>query len=248
MSTAPRFPAAPGLPDVMLLAAGLGRRMRPLSEHTPKPLLDVAGVAMLDRVIAEATAEGFSRFVINAHYHAAQLRAHVAALAEGSRSLRFRLSEEPELLDTGGGVKQALGLLETDPLLVMNTDAFWPPGSDYPLARLLARFAQDTADIVLLCVQPHRALGFRRGHDFCLDPRGRLTRDAGQPVIYGGVTLIRRALLEATAERRFSLYRLFIAALERERLAGIVLDAPWLHVGDPEALRGAETFLAAPAG
>jgi MurNAc alpha-1-phosphate uridylyltransferase len=246
MSPSPRFPEKAGLPDVVLLAAGLGQRMRPLTDKMPKPLLEVGGVTLLDRVIAEATAEGFSHFVVNTHHHAAQVRAHVAALAQREPTLRFRLSDEPELLETGGAVKQALALLETDPLLVMNTDAFWPPGNDAPLKRLLTRIAEDGADIVLLCAQPSRALGFRRGHDFCLDPRGRLTRDAGQPVIYAGVALIRRSIVETATGRRFSLYPLFIAALERQRLAGVALDAPWLHVGDPEALAAAENFLSAP--
>ena len=90
-----------------------------------------------------------------------------------------------------------------------------------------------------------RAHGFGRSHDFCLDPRGRVTRDSGQPVIYAGVALLRRSLLEAVAERRFSLYPLFIDALDGGRLAGVVLDAEWFHVGDPAALAEAERAMAA---
>jgi MurNAc alpha-1-phosphate uridylyltransferase len=230
-------------PDVMLLAAGLGLRMRPLTETMPKPLLEVAGEALLDHVVGEAVAEGFSHFVVNAHHHAGQIAEHVGRLAAATPQLRFRLSAEPDLLDTGGGIKQALPLLDTDPILAMNADAFWPRGADAPLGRMLARHAAGNADIVLLCAQPHRALGFSRSHDFCLDPRGRLTRDYGQPVIYAGVALVGRQLVEATPEPKFSLYRLFVEALERERLLGVVLDAPWLHVGDPSALEKAEAFL-----
>ena len=233
-------------PDVMLLAAGLGTRLRPLTDTLPKPLIEVVGIALLDRVIGEATAEGFSHFVFNAHHHAPLLHAHIAALARRRADLRFRLSEEAERLDTGGGVKRALPLLDGDPILVMNTDAFWPAGADAPLQQLLARHATGGAEIVLLCVQPRRAIGFRRSHDFCLDPRGRITRDAGQPVIYAGVALIDRGLIQAVPDAIFSLYPLFEAALERETLAGVVLDAPWLHVGDPEALAAAEAFLAMP--
>jgi MurNAc alpha-1-phosphate uridylyltransferase len=239
MPVDPRF-----RPDVMLLAAGLGIRLRPLTDALPKPLVQVAGIAMLDRVVAEASAEGFIRLVVNAHHHAPLLRAHIEALARQRPELRFRLSEEPERLDTGGGVKRALPQLDGDPILVMNTDAFWPPGADAPLQRLLARHAAGGTEIVLLCAQPRRAIGFRRSHDFCLDPRGRITRDTGQPAIYAGVALIARGLVAAEPAEVFSLYRLFEAALERESLAGVVLDAPWLHVGDPEALATAEAFLA----
>jgi MurNAc alpha-1-phosphate uridylyltransferase len=148
-------------------------------------------------------------------------------------------------LDTGGGLKQALPHIDTDPVLVMNPDAFWLPGADRPLERLGARFATGDADIVLLCAQPYRMLGFRRGHDFCRDPLGRLTPDAGQPVIYAGVALLRRELVTAVAAETFSLYALFVAALERRRLWGEVLDAPWLHVGDPQALAEADAWLGA---
>src|SRR5690606_19967848 len=100
-------------------------------------------------------------------------------------------------------------------------------------------------DIVLLCAQPHRATGFGRSHDFCLDPMGRITRDYGAPVIYAGVALLGRALFADTPQGAFSLNLLFEAALERETLKGVVLDAPWFHVGDPEALAAAERALGA---
>ena len=238
-----RFQPVAGRPDVMLLAAGRGLRLRPLTETRPKPLLEVGGVALLDRVVAEAAAEGFSRFAVNAHHHADQLAAHIDGLTARFAEARFQLSREPELLDTGGGVKQALQLLESGEILVMNTDAFWARGADRPLARMLDRLPD--GDIVLLCAQPRRAHGFGRSHDFCLDPRGRVTRDSGQPVIYAGVALLRRSLLEAVAERRFSLYPLFIDALDGGRLAGVVLDAEWFHVGDPAALAEAERAMAA---
>lgn len=232
-------------PDVMLLAAGMGRRMLPLTEAVPKPLLPVAGRPLFDCVVGLAAAEGCAHFVVNTHHHAARLQAHVETLAAAMPGLRFRISDEADLLETGGGLKKALPLLDTDPVLVMNTDAFWPEGADRPIGRMLARFDTGEADIVLLCAQPRRALGFRRSHDFCLDPRGRLTRDFGQPVIYAGVALIARSLVAAVEAEKFSLYQLFIEALDRGRLGGVVLDAPWLHVGDPEALREAEAMLAA---
>ncbi|WP_297111577.1 nucleotidyltransferase family protein [uncultured Devosia sp.] len=228
--------AAARFPDVMLLAAGLGTRLRPITETLPKPLVPVAGVPLIERIMANARAEGASRFVANAHYRADQLLAHFGGL--------LKVNREEVLLDTGGGVKAALPMLHSDPFLVMNTDAFWPLGSDAPLARMQQRYRED-ADIVLLCVQPGRASGFTRSHDFCLDPMGRITLDYGAPVIYGGVALMGRALFAETPDGPFSLNLLFERALERETLKGVVLDAPWFHVGDAAGLAAAERALAA---
>ncbi len=222
-------------PDVMLLAAGLGTRLRPVTETLPKPLVPVAGMPLIERIIANARAEGARRFAANAHYRADQLLAHFGGL--------LKVNREPELLGTGGGVKAALPMLHSDPFFVMNTDAFWPAGTDMPLARMRARYAGPD-DMVLLCVQPHRATGFGRSHDFCLDPRGQITLDYGAPVIYAGVALMGKGLFADTPDGPFSLNRLFDAALERESLKGVMLDAPWFHVGDPEALVAAERALA----
>ncbi len=230
MDKADRFP------DVMLLAAGLGTRMRPLTDTLPKPLIPVAGVPLIERVMDNARAEGAKRFVANAHYRADQVLAHFGGL--------LKVSREDALLGTGGGVKRALPMLHSDPFLVMNTDAFWPNGSDKPLARMIARHT-DPEDIVLLCIQPSRASGFSRSHDFCLDPMGRVTLDYGAPVIYGGVALLGPGLFADTPDGPFPLTTLFDAALERETLKGVVLDAPWFHVGDPSSLAQAERLLGA---
>lgn len=230
MTDAARFP------DVMLLAAGLGTRLRPITETLPKPLVPVAGVPLIERIMANARAEGAKRFVANAHYRADQILAHFGGL--------LKVSREDELLGTGGGVKRALPMLYSDPILVMNTDAFWPAGSDAPIGRMIARFEAGEADMVLLCVHPRQATGFGRSHDFCLDPMGRITRDYGAPVIYGGVALIKTSLFADTPDGAFSLNALFEDCLERETLMGVALDAPWFHVGDPEALAAAEQALA----
>lgn len=221
-------------PDVMILAAGLGTRMRPLTDGTPKPLLKVAGTALLDRVAGLARAEGAGRIVVNAHHHAEQIEAYAQVAG-------YRVSREEKLLDTGGGVKAALPLLEGDPILVMNADSLWLPG-DRPLTRMVEAYY---GRIVLLCVHPFRASGFhRRSHDFCLAPNGEVTNDSGAPVIYAGSALVPRALLEAAPEGPFSLFDLFDAALQRGELRGVALGTDWLHVGDPEALAAAEARLA----
>jgi len=224
----------PRFPDVMLLAAGLGTRLRPLTEAMPKPLVPVAGVPLIERIMDNARAEGAKRFTANAHYRADQLLAHFGGL--------LKVSREDELLGTGGGVKRALPMLHSDPFFIMNTDAFWPAGSDAPLGRMLARFSGE-AEIVLLCVHPRDASGFDRSHDFCLSPQGAVTRDYGAPVIYGGVALVTKALFAGTPDGAWSLTEIFEKALERETLFGVALDAPWFHVGDPKALAEAERRL-----
>lgn len=222
-------------PDVMLLAAGLGTRLRPLTDTIPKPLVPVGGVPLIERVMANARAEGANRFAANAHYRADQLLAHFGGL--------LKFNREAELLGTGGGVKAAMPMLHSDPFFVMNTDAFWMVDADNPLHRLRARFA-DPRDIILLCAQPRRASGFARSHDYCLDPRGTITRDFGAPVIYAGVALLGKSPFADTPDGAFSLSDLFDAALEEERLKGVVLDADWFHVGDAAGLAAAEAALA----
>ncbi|WP_157959879.1 nucleotidyltransferase family protein [Devosia submarina] len=221
-------------PDVMLLAAGLGTRLRPLTETLPKPLVPVAGVPLIERIMDAAKIEGAKRFMANAHYRADQVLAHFGGL--------LKVSREEQLLGTGGGVKRALPMLHSDPFFVMNTDAFWPAGSDTPLQRMLGRY-HDGVEMVLLCVHPRNATGFARSHDFCLSPQGLVTRDYGAPVIYGGVALVGKKLFDGTPDGPFSLNDLFERCIDRETIAGVALDARWFHVGDPQALAEAERQL-----
>jgi MurNAc alpha-1-phosphate uridylyltransferase len=225
-------------PDVMLLAAGLGTRMRPLTDSRPKPLVEVGGTALIDRVIANARDEGLDRFVANTHHFAEQIEAHLAGRPG------FTLSHEPDgPLGTGGGIKHALPLLTTDPILVMNTDAFWLAGRDRPIARMLERWERGGARMVLLCVHPRDARGFRRSHDFCLDPGGRITWDAGAPVIYTGVMLLARSVFDGAPEGAFSLGDILLRLGQQGDIAGVILDATWLHVGDVEGIAEAEAVL-----
>lgn len=221
-------------PDCMLLAAGLGTRLRPLTDTIPKPLVPVASVPLIERIMRNAQAEGVKRFVANAHYRADQILAHFGGL--------IKISHEDELLGTGGGVKRALPMLVSDPFFVMNTDAFWADGADRPLAKMLARY-ESPHDIVILCIQPRRATGVSRSHDFCLDPSGLVTRDYGAPIIYGGVAVVGRAVFDDTPDGAFSFYDLMEKAMDDERLKGVVLDADWYHVGDPTSLAETERRL-----
>jgi MurNAc alpha-1-phosphate uridylyltransferase len=232
-------------PDAMLLAAGLGTRMMPLTSARPKPLIEVGGVALVDRMIAALHAEGLRQFVVNAHHHADQLDAHLDRLRLAWPDSAFRLSREAVLMDTGGGVKSALPLLRTDPILVSNTDAFWLPGSALPIERLLAAHQANPNAAILLCVAPRRALGFRHRHDFHLGQDGHIGT-AGPPVIYAGVSLLPRHWLADAPDAVFSLNTVFAAARASELLLGVTLETDWFHVGDPEALAAAEAKLAEP--
>lgn len=224
----------------MILAAGLGTRMRPLTESTPKPLLEVAGKPLLDRVVGLAHAEGAQRFVINAHHHADKMKPHVAALDASLGGTRFRLSLERELLNTGGGLKAALPLLETDPILVMNADSLWLR-DDKPIRRMLEAYRGKP---LLLCAHPRLSSGFsRKSHDFCLAPNGQITPDSGAPVIFAGTALLPRAFVEAGPDGAFSLYSLYEKALQDGDLHGVALGTQWLHVGDPAALEAASERL-----
>lgn len=234
-------------PDAILLAAGLGTRMQPLTQTTPKPLISVAGTPLLQRVVDNCQREGVSNFVVNAHYHADQIEDAVHTLKATYAEASFGLSREDDaLLNSGGGAKKALRLTQSDPVLVANTDAFWR-GDDDPLSRMGKRFeamAEAHSDaIVLLCAHPAKALGFRRSHDFCLNPLGHITLDSGAPVIYAGVALMSRKSFARTPDDAFSINVIFERALENNALFGVLLDADWYHVGDPEALAEAEAHL-----
>ena len=171
------------------------------------------------------------------------IETHVAALPAIFPEANFVLSPEPEqLLDTGGGAKQALGLVEGDPVFVSNTDAFWQKGSDKPLNRMRRQFEQ-AQGVVLLCAHPARATGFRHSHDFCLAPDARITNDRGVPVIYAGVALFDRQVFDTAPEGPFSFADILFAAQDANKLTGVLLDAQWLHVGDPKAIAEAESQL-----
>jgi len=231
-------------PDVILLAAGMGKRMLPLTEKTPKPLIEVGGRTLIDRVAANCISEGCSKFAINMHHHMDQMRAHIELMMRNNPKVGFFVSEEHEgPLETGGGAKKALALTDTDPVLTINSDSFWLPEDDKPIGRMVEQFAKG-ATIVLLCAHPARATGFRRSHDFCLAPDKRITNDRGVPIIYAGTALISRALLEQAPQGVFSLFDLFVQAQERGTLHGVLLDAPWFHVGDPKAIAEVEAILA----
>ncbi len=219
----------------MVLAAGLGTRMRPVTNRWPKPLIKVAGRAMIDRVLDHLVAAGVERCVVNLHYKAAMLRGHL----EKRDDIAVAFSEEPDLLDTGGGVAKALPLLGEEPFLVLNGDMVWVDGPTPALRRLARRWDAGTMDALLLMQRSASAFGYEGMGDFFLDPVGRPRRRRERevaPLLFAGVQVLHPRLFEGCPAGAFSLNRLYDRALEAGRLRGLVHDGEWYHVGTPEAL------------
>lgn len=229
----------------MVLAAGLGTRMRPLTSETAKPLLPLNGRSLLDHALARLLRAGVERVVVNGHWHSARVAAHLAARREEPETI-FR--HEENLLDTGGAVRAALaeGLLGPGPFFVVNGDAFWLDGPDPALRRLAKGFDPARLDAVLLC---HRACQVQAevgAGDFALDPWG-VPRRRGErevvPYIFAGVQLLSPALFEAAPEGPFSMNLLWDRAIAAGRLRTWVHDGLWFHLSTPADLAAAETAL-----
>jgi MurNAc alpha-1-phosphate uridylyltransferase len=224
----------------MVFAAGLGQRMRPLTETLPKPLIKVAGRALIDHCLDRFVENGVARAVVNVHWLADQIEAHLAPRA----APRILISDErAQLLDQGGGIKRALPLLGAEPFFLCNTDAFWIEGPRSNLRRLAEAFDPETMDAILLVAASAGAVGVDWPGDFTMDREGRLfSREPRHvaPFVYTGVGIIKPQLFEGVAEDVFRLAPFFHRAAEKGRLYGLRLDGLWLHVGRPESIAEAE--------
>ncbi len=228
--------------DVMILAAGFGNRMRPLTSTTPKPLIKVAGKTLLDRALDVAAHSGVAHAVVNMHYLADQMEAHCQAR---TGLPRIDISDERAvLLETGGGLKQALPLLKGDAFLVMNADNVWP---DMPvLDTLIKAWHPETMDALLLVVPTADAVGYDGVGDFFLSAHQQpMWRGAAMaaPYIFTGAQILKRTLLDATPEGAFSLHVVFNRAMQAQRLFAAVHYHGWYHVGTPEGVALAEAAL-----
>jgi MurNAc alpha-1-phosphate uridylyltransferase len=224
-----------GIPrSAMVLAAGLGTRMRPISNALPKPLVEIGGRTLIDHAIDRLALVGVERVVVNIHYKAEMIATRLAARDHP----HIELSRENELLETGGGVAHALKLLG-DSFFVVNSDVFWLDGKDYALARLAATFDPSEMDAVLLFQRTVNAVGYDGLGDYFLDPLG-VPRRRGErevaPFIFTGVQLLHRRLFDGIAERHFSLNLVYNRAERAGRLRAIVHDGEWYHVGTPDGL------------
>jgi MurNAc alpha-1-phosphate uridylyltransferase len=233
---------------VFVLAAGLGTRMRPVTDTRPKPLVEVAGKALLDHALDRAAEAGLSEAVVNVHWLPEQIEAH---LARRTGAPRITVSDEREaLLETGGGIRKALPLLGDAPFVVMNSDSFWLEGPVPNLSRLVAAWDPARMDALLLVAPTTTSLGYEGAGDFVMEADGRLERRGERriaPFIYAGVAILTPGLFTGSPEGAFSLNRLFDRAIEAGRLFGMRLDGQWLHVGTPDAIRAAEDRVRASA-
>lgn len=216
----------------MLFAAGFGTRMRPLTDTRPKPLVEVAGRALLDHAIALADAAGAPRIVVNAHYRADQIVAHLAGRPDIAVSV-----EAPEILDTGAGLRHAAPLLAAETVWTLNTDAVWTGPN--PLTTLAAAWDPARMDALLLLLPRDRARGRAGPGDF-VSAGGRLSRGDGS--IYTGAQIIRMAAVEGKPGA-FSLNRVWDGAIARGRLHGVLHPGGWCDVGHPAGIAEAEAML-----
>ena len=231
----------------MVLAAGLGERMRPLTEKLPKPLVAVAGKPLIDHVLDRLAAQGVERAVVNVHYLADLIEKHVAS----RKAPQIVISDErAKLLDTGGGVVKALPKLGTEPFFHINSDTIWIDGVRPNLERLAETFDAETMDALLLLAATSDSIGYAGRGDFTMATDGRLKRRPERelaPFVYAGAALLRPELFKDAPDGAFSLTALFDRAAAAGRLHGLRLEGVWMHVGTPGAIAEAEAAILASA-
>lgn len=228
----------------MVLAAGLGKRMRPISVTTPKPLIEVAGRTLIDHSLDALERAGIEQVVVNVHYLADQVQSH---LARRRRPTIVISDERARLMDTGGGIAKALPVLGGEPFYLLNSDSFWIEGARPNLDWLASAWRDSEMDALLLVAATVRSVGYHGRGDFRMDPAGRLTRRAERdvaPFAYAGAAILSPRLFESAPAGAFSLNPLFDRAIEAGRLFGVRLDGIWLHVGSPDSLGEAELTIA----
>jgi len=234
----------PPIRTAMVLAAGLGTRMRPITDTTPKPLVAVGGRTLIDVALDRLAEAGIERVVVNVHYLADLIEAHLAQRP----SPRIVISDErARLLETGGGLKKALGALGSEPFLTFNSDSLWIEGPQPNLQRLIRAWDPARMDILMLLAATATSVGYEGRGDFAMDAEGRLRRRQEReitPFAYAGIAILKPELLADTPDGPFSANLLYDRAIAAGRLYGVRLDGQWLHVGDPQSLVAAEQRLA----
>jgi N-acetyl-alpha-D-muramate 1-phosphate uridylyltransferase len=224
----------------MVLAAGLGERMKPLTDTKPKPLIEVGGKALIDHALDRLAAAGVETAVVNLHHFADALERHLQA----RKHPKIVISDERNaLLDTGGGIVKALQRLGPDPFLLMNSDSLWLEGAVPNLVHLSQAFDAARMDVLLLMAPSAGAIGYRGRGDYGMDAQGKLHRRGEQeraPLVYAGTAVLAPRLFAGAPAGAFPLTRLFHQAEAEGRLHGLALEGAWMHVGSPEAIRDAE--------
>ncbi|QTK80165.1 Nucleotidyl Transferase [Agrobacterium tumefaciens] len=232
--------------NAMVLAAGLGTRMRPITDTIPKPLVRIAGKPMIDYALDSLVEAGVETVVVNVHHHADQMIAHLGARSD----VKILISDErSQLMNSGGGLAKGLKLLEPGPVFVMNADLFWigeMPNAVSNLRRLAHFFDPTRMDMALLCVDMDRTTGHNGKKDFNLADDGKLTRYRDRdpfPVVYAGAIAMNSRLLDDAPDDAFNLNIYFDRAIEKDRLFGLSLDGHWITVGTPDAIDDAEGII-----
>jgi N-acetyl-alpha-D-muramate 1-phosphate uridylyltransferase len=229
--------------SAMVLAAGLGTRMRPYNGHLPKPLVEVGGKALIDYSLDRLAEAGAVRAVVNVHHLADALVQHLAA----RKHPQIVISDErAALLGTGGGIAKALPQLGGGPFFLVNSDTLWLDGVRPNFVRLAETFDPAIMDALLLLAPTAGSIGYSGRGDFAMLPEGRLRRRAEKevvPFVYAGAAVLSPDLFAEAPAGAFSLTRLFDAATEKGRLFGLRLEGVWMHVGTPEAVAAAQAAL-----
>ncbi len=228
----------------MIMAAGLGTRMLPLTKDRPKPLVQVAGQTLLDHVLDQLRAAGVGRIVVNVHYLADQVEAHLAAHAT---DFDVRISDERALLrDTGGGLVQAKDLIEGDPFYCINADNWWTDAGENGLLRLASAWDDARMDVLMLLVPTERAGNTQGTGDFDLDDQGRISRDGpkrARPYVWTGIQLLAKRVIVDPPEAVFSTNVFWDRAIAQGRCYGLVHHGDWFDVGYPAAIAMTEAAL-----
>ena len=224
----------------MVLAAGFGLRMRPLTDKMPKPLVPVAGQPLLDHVLDKLDQAGVAEAVVNVHYLPDQIIDHVASRKHPHVTIS---DERDQVLGTGGGVVKALPLLGQHPFFHVNSDTMWIDGVQSNLKRLAEAFDPKRMDILLLMAPTASSIGYGGRGDYAMLPDGALRKRREHqvvPFVYAGAAIMSPQIFSHAPKGEFSLTRMFDAANEQERLFGLRLDGVWMHVGTPDAVNAAE--------
>ncbi len=236
------------LKTAMVLAAGLGKRMRPLTDTMPKPMVPLAGRPLIDHTLDRLEEVGIKRAVVNVHYKAEAVESHINARTRARRGPFVIISNERDLLlETGGGVAKARTILGDRPFVICNSDTTWVEKESSNLASLAEAWNDDAMDSILLLAKQENSIGYAGDGDFHMATDGKLTRrKKGEetPFVYAGVSIAHPRLFENCPQDAFSLNVLWDRAVSAGRLYGFVLDGWWMHVGTSEALAEAESFIA----
>jgi MurNAc alpha-1-phosphate uridylyltransferase len=227
----------------MVMAAGKGTRMAPLTDRLPKPLVPFMGDALIDHVLDRLEDAGIEEVIVNIHHFADMLQAHLAR----REYPRIVISDEREqLLDTGGGARKAMHLLGNEPIITFNSDSVWVEGWGSNLRRLIDTFDPERMDALLMIADACRTIGYVGRGDFHMDPLGRLLRRGPAetvPYMFAGVQIIKPHLFAEGPEGAFSTNLIWDRLIERDRLYGLRMSGVWMHVGTQEDLAASEAFV-----